>query len=59
MAAIAARRSVRLPLGQLRRPEVAFTLNPRAVTASPTSTFAGAACNPSTARARTVSCAWT
>eukprot|EP00965_Chrysotila_dentata_P186343 6152671-Pleurochrysis_carterae.AAC.1 len=48
-----------LPLGQLRRPEAAMKLKPSDVTVSPTSTLAGAACSPSSAKARTVSCAWT
>eukprot|EP00965_Chrysotila_dentata_P170374 5623458-Pleurochrysis_carterae.AAC.1 len=42
IAASAASRSVRLPSGQRRYPPVASTLNPSAVTTSPTSTFAGA-----------------
>eukprot|EP00965_Chrysotila_dentata_P000104 3755-Pleurochrysis_carterae.AAC.1 len=59
MAWVAASRSVRLPEGQRSRTRSASTLKPRAVTTSPTSTFAGAACKPSSASANTASRACT
>eukprot|EP00965_Chrysotila_dentata_P042867 1423311-Pleurochrysis_carterae.AAC.1 len=54
-----ARSSLRLPPGQLRRPLLALTWKPSAFTASPTSTFAGAACSPNSASASTANWAWT
>eukprot|EP00965_Chrysotila_dentata_P176060 5813182-Pleurochrysis_carterae.AAC.2 len=59
ISAMVARNSFRLPSGQRRRPLTASTWKPSACTASPTSTFAGAAWSPSSASASTVSCAWT
>eukprot|EP00965_Chrysotila_dentata_P024739 820524-Pleurochrysis_carterae.AAC.1 len=56
---MAAKSSLRLPSGQLRRPLFALTWKPSAFAASPTSTLAGAACSPSSASASTASCAWT
>eukprot|EP00965_Chrysotila_dentata_P174231 5751465-Pleurochrysis_carterae.AAC.1 len=59
MAAMVASRSARLLSVQRRRPLVALTWKPSATTASPTRTFAGAACSPSSVRASTVSWACT
>eukprot|EP00965_Chrysotila_dentata_P130172 4304096-Pleurochrysis_carterae.AAC.1 len=56
---MAARSSLRLLSGQLRRPLLALTWKPSAFTASPTSTLAGAACSPSSASASTANWAWT
>eukprot|EP00965_Chrysotila_dentata_P184111 6079073-Pleurochrysis_carterae.AAC.1 len=54
-----ARSSVRFLPGHRRRPVAAPRLKPSAVTGSPATTFAGAACSPSSARPSTASCAWT
>eukprot|EP00965_Chrysotila_dentata_P079992 2638372-Pleurochrysis_carterae.AAC.1 len=49
--------SARLPGGHRRTPSACETCSPRAVTGSPTTTFAGAAWSPNSARPSTAICA--
>eukprot|EP00965_Chrysotila_dentata_P029599 983997-Pleurochrysis_carterae.AAC.1 len=51
--------SARLPSGHRSTPPARATWKPSAVTGSPTTTFAGAACNPTAASPATANCACT